>query len=117
MNKKTIKILSEISKEVPQSLRDKLYKDEYKTPAVKETMERAMVDDSIDDKKKKQIKNLYDAGTFSQVEKVIDEKVGKKISSFIDKRIKEKIVAGEIPDPKSDKKLKAFMKKIWKKTK
>ena len=108
MEQKTREKLSLLMKEVPRELRERLYKEEYATPAALHLAKVALKDGSISKKKKMEIKNILDSGMLSKKKKVIDPMVAKQIDDFLDGRLSALIKAGRIKDPKEDKEINEF---------
>ena len=114
MKKSTIRELQRISQSIPKELLDKLMVTRLKSPTVVEVVKKALADDTVSKEKKEQLQHLVDSGYLNQTETVADPEIEKQIDEYMDKEIERAIKLGRIPDPKKDKDLKDFRKKIKK---
>ena len=114
MKKNVIKELQRISQSIPKELLDKLMVKRLKSPTVVEVVKKALADDTVSKEKKEQLQHLVDSGYLNQEETVTDPEIEKQIDAYMDKEIERAIKLGRIPDPKKDKDLKDFRKKIKK---
>ena len=114
MKKSTIRELQRISQSIPKELLDKLMVTRLKSPTVVEVVKRVLVDDTVSKEKKEQLQHIIDSGYLNQTETVADPEIEKQIDEYMDKEIERAIKLGRIPDPKKDKDLKDFRKKIKK---
>lgn len=124
MNKSKLKKIKEIEKQVPQALRDKLMKEEYVAPDLREEAIKTLseypeeIDSLSGDEKSQAIKeckrlqNLFDAGYFDAKEMVVDPTVAKQIDDYVEKGIKAAIKSGDLPPAKNDKELEDYVKKL-----
>lgn len=114
MNKKIVKRLQQLGKEIPESLMKNLHKEQLVAPDVKRVWEMAKKSKDISADRKAELQDIEDTGIIDRKEVVVDQKVARKIEKWMEKRIQEEVKLGNLPDPKEY--IGKYMKKIWKKS-
>jgi uncharacterized protein YoaH (UPF0181 family) len=118
MNSKTTRLLRQVSEEAHEKFKSKLYKEVDTFTATKELLIKARADwDNLSEKEREaveRLQNIQDAGMLTGKEKVIIEEVAEKMDKYIDTKVEELIKNKIIPDPKKDKELQEYNKKVKK---
>lgn len=116
MKKKHTLVLQNIMNSIPEEYKKKLMKEQWLTPLWKKDVEdflagkgknRLLIEKFTG--KEKELQHLYDIGTFSKTEMVVNKRIEKLIDEYLDKEIKKAIKLGLLP--KKEKELKTKTKK------
>lgn len=94
------KVLAEIHQKVPEALRKSVVSYVKATPTIEMVMEKAMEMESLSEEKRRNIKELYDAGEFSKMRVMENPKVAKQIDQMISREINKAIKEGRLPGKK-----------------
>jgi len=118
MNTKTVRILRQVSEEAHDKFKDRLYKEVEMFSATVELIKRAEEDwDNLSEKERKaiqRIKTIQEAGMLEGKEKVIVTEVAEEMDKYIEEEIERLVKEGTIPNPKKDKELLDYNKKLKK---
>lgn len=94
------KVLAEIHQKVPESLKKSVVSYVKATPTIEMVMEKAMEMESLPEEKRRNIKELYDAGEFSKMRVMENPKVAKQIDQMVSREINKAIKEGRLPGKK-----------------
>jgi hypothetical protein len=97
------KILREIQARVPAEWKRRAVVEQPFTPTMKMVFEKALESPTIDEEKKRQIKNILDSGQLSKMVSREDPKITKQIDNFVNREINKAVKEGRLP-PKSHSK-------------
>ena len=93
-----------IQDSIPACYMKNVVKDVPVTPTIKKVAELALKED-ISEEKKEKLKTILASGVLDAVQPTENEKIGKKIDAWVDKKIKESIKAKRLPSKKALKKI------------
>lgn len=113
MNKKTLKTIQGIQKELYDKYKAKLHKREYTAPDLRQHVINLAKDESYPEYQRQRYQNMVDSGVYDAKQDTIDEKVAKEYEKEIEKAIDEAIKDGRLPKPKTP----AWYTKLINKTK
>lgn len=115
MKKKEIKELDRIGESIPKELLNRLIVQRYAAPAIRKVVKAALKDDGVSEEKKEQLRNLQSAGYFDKKEDVVNKSAQKEIDAYINEEIAKSVMAGRLPEPKSNTLVAKYIKKCKKK--
>lgn len=100
MKKKHLKVLQDIQSQIPEDLLRSLIKKEKQFSAIKETVERGLLepDDVVSPEKKKTFRAMLDSGYLDREVDVIDTSVEEVIDDLMEAMIAKAVKEGRLPD-------------------
>lgn len=105
MQKKHLKIIQDINKEVYEKYKDKLFREEYIAPEARKMAKNIAAgkhDDDLPQEKVEQIRAAYELGEYDKKRVVTDPLVAKQFDVEMQKCLVKAIKEGRIPNPKDD---------------
>jgi hypothetical protein len=97
MKKKHIKILTDISKNIPKELTEKLLIWVEVSPTIKKVLEEAVKDLTLPEEKRIRWQNLLDTGELNQKEQIEDPAIVKEIEKYLEDEIEKEVKKGTLP--------------------
>lgn len=105
------KVLRGIQSRVPAQWKQMAVTEAPFTPTMKMVFEKALESETIDEEKKRQIRNILESGQLSRTVPSENTKITKLIDNFVNREINKAIKVGLLP-PKSHAKYLPSMLKI-----
>lgn len=99
---------------VPQELKDRLIVKRYSNPTLRKVASIAMKDETVSEEQKQKLQTLKEAGYFDKKEPQVNKSVQDKIDKYINNEIAKSILAGRLPEPKSNTLAAKYVKKCHK---
>jgi uncharacterized membrane protein YheB (UPF0754 family) len=100
LHQQNMDVLSEISKNAPRELFDKLITTRINTE--EEEAVKKLLKSDISDLLKEQLQKELDNGEFRHEEEVVDPEIEKKLNRYYEKEIKKAIKEGRLSKPDDD---------------
>lgn len=111
MKKKHIRELRRITDSIPKELSSKLMRKEYASPTIREIAMRAVKDPKVSKRDKERYQAMIDSGYLDKMVEVIDHKIEKQISDYLETEIEKAKKLGRLPKVAPKLKLKDALRK------